>query len=133
MLLLQKATTNEDQILTLEENTTLSNPVYLFVFSKGGNDYPVICTDLATASVKSRYNEFTIIEGVDDPTNGSLLLGTSGVYELSVYEQSSTTNLDPDLATGLVEQTLARLIDSESLDYIEHTINVNYTEHIVSL
>jgi len=107
----------------------LSSPVYLFVFSKGGNDYPVISTDLATDSAKARYNKFTIIEGSSDPTNGSFILGTTGVYDLNVYEQSSTTNLDPANSTGLVETTLARVIDTETSNYIEHTINVTYTEH----
>lgn len=111
----------------------MSSPVYLFVFSKGGNDYPVISTDLATDSAKARYNKFTIIEGASDPTNGSFILGTTGVYDLNVYEQSSTTNLDPDNATGLVETTLARVIDTETSNYIEHTVTVSYTEHTPTL
>ena len=133
MLLLQKGTTNTNLTLTLTENSTLSSPVYLFVFSKGGNTYPVISADLATASQKARFNRFTITEGASDPTNGSLTLGTTGVYNLNVYEQSSTTNLDPTLSTNKVETTLARVIDTESLDYVSHNISVSYTEHIVQL
>lgn len=129
MIILQKATSNTNKTFTLKENSTLASPVYLFVFSKGGNDYPVICTDLATTAQKERFNKFTIVEGVDDPTNGSFIIGSTGVYELNIYEQSSTTNLDPDNATGLVETTLARVIDSETSNYIEHTISVSYTEH----
>jgi hypothetical protein len=131
MIILQKATTNQNLILTLKENTTLSNPVYLFVFSKGGNDYPVIGTDLATAAQKERFNKFTIIEGASDPTNGSLIIGNPGVYELNVYEQSSTTNLDPDSASGLVETTLARVIDSETSNYTENIIAVSYSENVI--
>jgi hypothetical protein len=133
MLLLQKAATNEDLVLELTENSSLSNPVYLFVFSRGGNDYPVISTDLATDAQKARFNKFTIVEGVNDPTNGSLILGNTGVYDLVVYEQSSTTNLDPTLATNKVYTTLARLIDSESSIYVSHNITVSYTEHVISL
>ena len=133
MLLLQKAATNEDLVLELTESSSLSNPVYLFVFSRGGNTYPVISTDLATASQKARFNKFTIIEGVDNPTNGSLILGNTGVYDLTVYEQSSTTNLNPSLATNKVYTTLARLIDSETSIYVSHNITVSYTEHVISL
>lgn len=135
MLLLQKGTANTNQALTLTENSTLASPVYLFVFSKGGNDYPVICTDLATTAQKARTNLFTITEGADDPTNGSLILGTTGVYDLIVYEQSSTTNLDPANSTGIVMTTLARLTSaaSEAVDYIAHQISVSYTEHQISL
>lgn len=133
MLLLQKATTNEDLVLELTENSSLSNPVYLFVFERGGNTYPVISADLATEAQKARFNKFTITEGSDDPTNGSLNLGNTGVYDLTVYEQSSTTNLDPSLATNKVYTTLARVIDSESSIYVSHNITVSYTEHVISL
>lgn len=129
MIILQKATTNTELVFTLNENKTLSSPYYLFVFSKGGNDYPVISTDLATTAQQERYNKFTITEGSSDPTNGSFIIGSTGVYELNIYEQSSSSNLDPDNATGLVESTLARVIDSESSNYIEHTISINYIEH----
>jgi len=128
---LQKATTNQNLILTLKENTTLDTPVYLFVFSRGGNDYPVISTDLATAAQKERFNKFTITEGADDPENGSLILGATGVYELNVYEQSSSTNLDPDNSTGIVETTLARIIDSETSNYTENVISVSYSENVI--
>lgn len=135
MLLIQKGTANTNQALTLTENSTLSSPVYLFVFSKGGNDYPVICTDLATAAQKARTNLFTITEGSSDPTNGSFILGTTGIYDLVVYEQSSTTNLDPDNATGIVMTILARVTSSasEAVDYVAHQITVSYTEHQISL
>lgn len=128
---MQKATTNQNLILTLKENTTLDTPVYLFVFSRGGNDYPVISTDLATAAQKERFNKFTITEGADDPENGSLILGATGVYELNVYEQSSSTNLDPDNSTGIVETTLARIIDSETSNYTENVISVSYSENVI--
>ena len=102
MVILQKATTNNNIVFyDLKSDSSLSSPVYLFVFSKGGNDYPVISTDLSTTAQKEVYSKFTFIEGVDDPENGSFLLGSTGVYDLVIYEQSSTTNLDPDNATKI--------------------------------
>ena len=134
MIVLEKGQTNEDLVFTLSENTTLSNPVYLFQFISPLNvGYTCISTDLATTAQKERYNKFTIIEGVDDRENGSLILGGQGVYELVIWEQSSATNLDPDNATGRVEQTLVRLIGTSdsTTDYIEHVIETSYIEHTV--
>lgn len=134
MIIINKGQTNEDLVFTLKENTTLSTPVYLFQFISPLNvSYTCISTDLATTAQKERFNKFTIIEGVDDRENGSLILGGQGVYELVIWEQSSTTNLDPDNATGRVEQTLCRVVGTSdsTTDYIEHTITTSYIEHTV--
>lgn len=126
MLKLTKNTTNEDLILYLTELTSISSPVFLFVFKKGNNLYPVISQDLSDSP--NSYNKFTIVEGGNDPENGEVLLGGAGEYELLVYEQSSTTNLDPDNAT-LILQTLARVTEDYSGLYVAHEIDLTYTEH----
>ena len=132
MIVLQKATTNQNlTFFNLKDDSTLLNPTYLFVFSKAGNDYPVISSDLASSSQKEEFSLFTITEGANDPTNGSFNIGTTGVYDLIVYEQTSTTNLDPTaVGTTKVQETLARVIDSETSNYIEHIISTNYIEHV---
>lgn len=128
MIVLEKDTANTNVSIQLTDNTTLTDPVYLFVFTKGGIDYPVICEDLATSAERERASRFTITEGDDDPTNGALIMGTPGVYELNIYEQASTTNLDPDNSTGLVVNTQARLTGDAVITYIEKEITVNYIE-----
>lgn len=133
MIVIEKSATNENLVFyNLQDDSNLSNPVYLFVFTKGNVDYPVISSDLSTAAQKAEYSRFTITEGVDDPENGSFVLGTTGVYDLVIYEQSSSTNLDPDNATK-VQETLARVIDTETVtnSWIEHTIDLTYIEHSV--
>lgn len=113
----------------MTEKTTISTPTYLFVFKSDNTnvEYPVISTDLATEAEKVRYNEFTIIEGVDDPENGSVVLGATGTYHYFVYAQSSTTNLDPDLADEIVERGSMLLITAgEASNYIENNIDVVY-------
>ena len=59
----------------------------------------------------------------NNPTSGSLDLGSPGFYNYKVYEQNSTTNLDP---TGLnkVEEGKMKLIDS--------TYQPSFTQHSVS-
>lgn len=134
MWIIEKGVTTDNNILyNLEDDSTLVNPVYLFLFNKGNLTYPVILTDLSTPDQKEEYSRFDITEGVNDPTNGQVILGTTGVYDVIVYEQTSTTNLDPSNAT-YVQEFLARVNDAQILSnsYIEHVIDLTYIEHSVS-
>lgn len=133
-MLITKGTTS-DIALTLQEKVTLDDPTFLFVFTSDSTsvDYAVILADTSTPGAqRDRANQFTLTEGVSDPTNGSVILGRPGMYTYKVYEQSSTTNLDPDNATGIVERGEMRLIgSSEASDFVEHQIEVTYVEHSV--
>ena len=116
--------------LTLKEKTTLSSPVYLFQFRNVTEKVSYYCIMSDTSLFKDRYNEFTFTEGTDLPLVGELILGAGGQYEYFVYEQTSSTNLDPELSTGLVESGLMDL-ERASTTYAEHTINETYTTHQV--
>ena len=122
MIHLNNSTTSEFAV-TLYEKTTLTNPVYLFHFKNdtSKSDYYCIISDISTH--KKRFNLFTFTEGVNDALNGSLILGKSGYYEYYIYEQTSSTNLDPANSTGLVEQGKMRLMNVND--------NPNYTTHTV--
>lgn len=104
MILIEKDTTNT-VILTLSEKTTLTNVVYLFEVTCDESS-EVICfiaEDISTN--KYRYNEFHFIENVtEDLLNGTFTLALQGFYKYNVYEQTSTTNLDPALATNLIDK-----------------------------
>lgn len=135
-MIIEKGQTNENLIIRgLSDFTTISGAKYLFKFISPLNvDYTVIPTNTTPSGVSSNYSSFTIIEGVDDRENGSLILGGQGVYELVIYEQSSTTNLDPDNATKVDYGTLVvRVVGTSdsTTDYIEHTIATSYIEHTV--
>mgnify|MGYP006410520299 CR=1 FL=1 len=67
---------------------------------------------------------FYLFHFKNDTLNGSLILGKSGYYEYYIYEQTSATNLDPTLSTGLVEQGKMRLFNVAD--------NPNFTEHNVA-
>jgi len=122
MIVINKNTTN-NFVATLYELSQLSNPNYLFEFEsdQSKTKYYTIITDISTN--KPRYNEFNFVEGSDDPTNGSLDLGSPGFYNYKVYEQASSSNLNP---SGLneVEQGKMKLIDS--------TYEPSFTQHTVS-
>jgi hypothetical protein len=80
---------------------------------------------------KDRYNEFLFTEGTNLPLVGELKLGAGGQYEYFAFEQTSSTNLDPTLATGLVESGLMTL-ERGSTTYAEHTIDQTYKTHQVT-
>jgi hypothetical protein len=67
---------------------------------------------------KERYNEFDI--DVNDYFEDS----PEGDWEYKIYEQTSTTNTDPDLATGLVEDGIMRLNNLSNL------LNVNVYNNV---
>jgi hypothetical protein len=71
--------------LTLTENSTLTNPIYLFQFNNQQTnvDYYFIAND--TSQYKERYNRFVISSGTDT-LNAEIELGNEGFYNYYVYE-----------------------------------------------
>ena len=127
MIKLEKNTTNTNIALTLTEKVTISNPYFLFEFTKDMTDasYYVICADTSTET--QRYNLFSLTEGGADPTNGNVTLGLEGFYKYKIYEQASSTNLDPSGLT-LVENGKMRLGGTEQT-FTKHTISEGYIAH----
>lgn len=87
-------------ILTLTELATLTEPNFLFAFTHVVTK-DVVAFVKTTADDESnyadRYNQFTI-----DPS--TVFAGMQpGEWHYAVYEQESADNLDPALATGLLE------------------------------
>lgn len=126
MILINKNTTNK-VILTLSEKTTLTNAKYLFeVINDMSNTVKCfIAADISTN--KLRYNEFDFIENVtENLLNGTFSLTLSGFYKYNVYEQASTTNLDPLLALNLIDKGKLNVV-SQLSDYPVYTGNENNT------
>lgn len=127
--LVQNTATSFD--LTLTEKVTLSTPKFLFKFRNITEkvSYYTIIAD--TSSFTRRYNRFSFTEGTDDAVNGSLTLGAGGQYEYFVYEQASSSNLDPTLTGDLVEKGFMSL-DRGNTTYNQHTISETYSTHQVT-
>jgi len=126
VILINKNTSNT-VILTLSEKTTLTNAKYLFeVTNDMSNDIKCfIAADISTN--KLRYNEFVFIENVtEDLLNGTFSLTLSGFYKYNVYEQVSTTNLDPALALNLIDKGKLNVV-SQLSEYPVYTGNENNT------
>ena len=93
---------------TLFEKTTLSPVYYLFEFKNTQTKALSYCIPTELSNELLRYNKFIIT----DTANPNPLLGqvnlSSGTYSYIVYEQLSSTNLNP---TGLniVEDGICRV------------------------
>jgi len=83
--------------LTLKEKTTLASPTYLFEFINNQSKEKLYCISTDTSAFKERYNKFSIIVKTTTPTplNGEVKLKIGDEYTYNVYEQESTTNLNP--------------------------------------
>ena len=114
--------------MTLSEKTTISNAYYLFAFESDQTKETYYVIGSETLNSK-RINLFTIIEGADDPVNGSLILGNTGFYHYTIYAQTSSTNLDPSLADETVEIGKMKLLDDETPRFIAHEITTEFRVH----
>jgi len=87
-------------VVTLKEKQTLSAPNYLFYFTSRATDNIkafVILNNADLSSYKDRFNAFNIV------TNSYFANYDSGEYTYAIYEQTSSSNLNPALATNLLE------------------------------
>ncbi len=100
MLEFKRTDTSAELILTLTEMVSIDNANYLFVFTN------VLTKDIISfvklqgddeSAFPERYNQFTI-----DPAS-LFLQSQPGEWHYQIYEQESTTNLDPVLAGGKLE------------------------------
>ena len=132
-MLLQRGQNNTNIALTLAEKTTLSSPYYLFEFENDATKrkFYQIFTDVSVAGeARERSNLFNIeVITTGSASANQILLGALGQYTYTIWEQTSSSNLDPDNATGVVERGRAWLVDDEDSIYIENVIEVNYFAH----
>ena len=105
MIYLTKGATSQI-ILTLKEKQTLSTPNYLFYFKGRGSNKEVkfvVLNASDTSAYKDRFNQFSIV------TNTYFSNYQDSEWDYKIYEQTSTSNLNPALATGLIETGIMRL------------------------
>lgn len=96
---------NNFLIFTLSEKVTLTNPYYLFSFKHQVlmSSVNFIASDVS--GFPTRFNKFLITEttGSVNLTSGVVSLPETGFYEYSIYEQTSSSNLNLANVTGLLE------------------------------
>lgn len=80
----------------------IATPYYLFEL-KNEVTYDTVCFIAAdTSTAQERYSEFTVTETSGTPiyTSGTIELEPTGTWLARVFEQTSSTNLNPSLASN---------------------------------
>lgn len=104
--------TNNVLVFTLREKQTLTSPTFLFSLKSQVEMTEKNFLMADTSDYPERYNKFLLTEtsGTEDLTSGVVNFSDNGFYEYAIYEQSSTSNLNPNNAFGLLETGLIKVI-----------------------
>ena len=95
-------------VVTVSQNSELTNPQYLFSFVHIFSKERVSFIPVDVSTHKSRYDEFYFVEGVGP---GQINFPYAGQYLYTISEQpAGSGNLDPALATNVVENGEAQII-----------------------
>lgn len=109
-------------LVTLKEKATLSTPNYLFVFTSKVTNTEIkfirLYTD-DTSNYKDRYNRFDIA------VNSYFASALPGEYNYTIYEQTSSSNTDPSLTTGIVETGQMNLNNSTDFEFTTYNATTN--------
>jgi hypothetical protein len=120
MIRLTKGQT-QNIILTLTEKQLLTNPNYLFVFTNRSANTEIKFVRLNNTDIsqyKDRYNEFSIV------TNTNFSTALNGQYDYDIYEQTSTSNLNPS-GLNLLESGIMELVGTP-FNFTEYTTTDTY-------
>lgn len=104
-------------VLTLTENTTIDSPTYLFTLKKENNQIVKSFIAVDVSSYTERYNKFIITEvgdgGVENLLTGNIELSKPGRYVVEIRQQTSSSNLNPDLSGSIVEKDIMTVLEDE--------------------
>jgi hypothetical protein len=129
MITINKNSTNV-VILTLSEKATLTSPNYLFVFQNDTTLAEVAFIAADTSSYSTHHNKFSIIEKASSPNAllGECTLNPKGLWSYTIYEQASSTNLNPVSALGIVEvgKVQVNWTDTVNKSYSTTDTNIAY-------
>jgi hypothetical protein len=108
-------------ILTLTEKQLLTNPNYLFVFTNRSANTEIKFVRLNNTDLsvyKDRYNEFSIV------TNTNFANALNGQYDYEIYEQASTSNLNP-AGLNMIESGIMELVGT-AFEFTEYATTDTY-------
>lgn len=124
MILINKNSTST-YYFTLTENVTLTSPYFLFEFTNDFTQTPVYFIAANTSSYSYRYDSFVITEtsGTNILTSGTITLSPAGQWTYRVFEQTSSTNLNPANATTLLETGIVKVVGTSDTYYENQVTN----------
>jgi hypothetical protein len=109
-------------ILTLTEKQLLTNPNYLFVFENRSTNTEIKFVKLNntdTSAYKDRFNQFSIV------VNSYFNTALNGQYTYTIYEQASTSNLNPT-GLNLLESGIMEL-EGTTISFTEYETTSTFT------
>ncbi len=123
MLQFKQDETEAVMILTLTELVTIGSPSYLFVFTNVTTKDIigfVLTEEDDQSEYPERYNKFTI--------NASEVFADKpmGEWHYRIYEQYSGSNLDPELAVGILEEGKLMLGRAAEFEYTQYDSATSY-------
>lgn len=99
-------------VVTVSQNSELTNPEYLFSFTHIFSKEQVNFIPVDISTHKSRYDEFYFVEGTGV---GQINFPYQGQYLYVIYEQpAGSGNLNPSLATNVVENGDAQIFPASA-------------------
>jgi hypothetical protein len=132
-MLIIKTNQRNSLVVTVSQNSTISNPEWLFSFTHIFSKQQVrfIPTDISVS--KSRYDEFEFIEGQGA---GQIAFPYEGLYSYAIYQQpAGSGNLNPSLSDGAVEYGQAVVIatsaDTTNEYYVEFISNNEFNSNYI--
>lgn len=117
--------------LSLREKQQLTNPYFLFRFTSESRLINKVFIAHDISSYPLRANIFTITESATEvPLSGTVELNSKGFWDYEVWEQASATNLNPALATTLLETGIVKVIGTDQNTFTQYGGNTTqYTEY----
>jgi len=130
MLVIAK-NTNTNLIVTLQEKVTLTNPYYLFVFTSDVSQEKVIFLQSNISTHTDRYDKFLITEtsGTPNYSSGTIEFLPLGSWTYEIFEQASSSNLDPALTGNRLEIGQAKVIGTNETYSTYTGQTITYTVH----
>ena len=106
----------------MTEKQLLTSPNYLFIFENRSTNTDIKFVRLNNTDIsayKERYNEFTIV------VNSFFNTALNGQYSYSIYEQTSTSNLNPT-GLNLLESGIMEL-EGTTISFTEYETTSTFT------
>jgi hypothetical protein len=130
MLVINK-NTNNTLIVTLQEKVTLTTPYYLFVFTNDTTNEEVVFLQSNTSTHTDRYDQFLITERSTslNASSGIIEFLPVGSWTYRIYEQASSSNLNPVNTGGLLETGQAKVIGTNETYSTYSGQDITYKVH----
>src|SRR4030066_102539 len=130
MLKIVRGTANS-LIVTLKEKQTLASPYFLVRFTNLFSNTSKLCIASDSSAYTDRFNDLAVTESTTEtPLTGVIKLSEEGEWKYEIWEQSSSTNLNPDAATKLLETGICIVKSSTSANtFIERVTEDTFIEY----